>query len=80
MYSFGSIYAQSNLKQSIHFTTECNKWLLDHAINRNKIVIADDFDTCYNISDHASVIIDKTLTTILDKTNLIDSYSNVNPT
>ena len=59
VYSFGSVYAPNNFQQRIQFITESNKWLLTHAANRNKMVIAGDFNTCYDISDRASGIIDK---------------------
>ena len=35
------------------------KWLLTHATNRNKMVIAGDFNTCYNVSASVSGINDK---------------------
>ena len=59
VYSFGSVYPLNKLQQRIQFITECNMWLLAHATNRNKMVIAGDFNTCYNISDRVSGIIDK---------------------
>ena len=82
VYSFGSFYAPNNLQQRIQFITECNKFLLDHAVNRNKMVVAGDFNTCYNKSDRASGNIDKsgqTFSEFMGASNLIDTYRYVNP-
>ena len=59
VYSIGSFYAPNILQQRIHFITECHKFLLDHAVNRNRMVVAGDFNTCYDKSDRASGKIDK---------------------
>ena len=47
VYSFGSVYTPNNIQQRIQFITECNKWLLIHATNRNKMFIAGDFNIIY---------------------------------
>ena len=82
VYSIGSFYAPNILQQRIHFITECHKFLLDHAVNRNRMVVAGDFNTCYDKSDRASGKIDKsgqTFSEFLVESNLIDTYRYVNP-
>ena len=82
MFSISCFYVPTNLNSRIRFINECNGWLLNHAANKNAMIIAGDFNTCYNASDRASGRLDKSgdaLNDFIAKNNLIDVFRFINP-